>query len=73
MTYSAGVWTITLDLVAGDIKFRANDDWAINYGSNNANGICDAGGTDIPIAAAGNYTITLDLRGPLYRYTIVQN
>ena len=75
MTYDAvaGVWTITADLVAGVIKFRANDGWDLNYGSNNANGICDAGGSDIPIAADGNYTITLDLNGPLYRYTITQN
>jgi len=75
MTYDDvnGVWTITDDFVAGVIKFRANDDWALNYGSNNANGICDAGGSDIPLAEDGNYTITLDLRGPLYRYTITKN
>ena len=75
MTYNvvSGVWELTVDLVAGNIKFRANDAWDLNYGSNNANGICDAGGTDIPVAIAGNYTITLDLRGPLYRYTVVKN
>lgn len=75
MTYNvvSGVWELTVDLVAGNIKFRANDDWGLNYGSNNANGICDAGGSDIPVATAGNYTITLDLRGPLYRYTVVKN
>ncbi len=75
MTYNTldGVWTITLDLVAGDIKFRANDAWSLDYGSDNANGICDQGGANIPIATDGNYTITLDLRGPLYRYTIVKN
>jgi len=75
MTYSAldGVWTVTLDLVAGDVKFRANDDWALDYGSDAANGICDQGGANIPIDTNGNYTITLDLRGPLYRYTIVKN
>lgn len=75
MTYNTmeGVWTITLDLVTGDIKFRANDAWSLDYGSDNANGICDQGGANIPIATDGNYTITLDLRGPLYRYTIVKN
>jgi len=75
MTYNvvSGVWELTVDLVAGNIKFRANDDWGLNYGSDNANGICDAGGTDIPVATAGNYTITLDLGGPLYRYTVVKN
>jgi hypothetical protein len=76
MTYNVGeeVWEVTLDLTGGGkIKFRANDDWGLNYGSNNANGICDEGGSDIPIDMTGNYTVTLDLRGPLYRYTIVKN
>ncbi len=26
------VFTATINLVAGDIKFRANDDWAVNLG-----------------------------------------
>jgi len=75
MTYDVDnkVWTITLNLVPGKIKFRANDGWDLNYGSNNANGICDAGGTDIPIAEGGNYTVVLDLNGPLYRYTVTKN
>jgi hypothetical protein len=75
MTYDvlAGTWSVTLDLVVGEIKFRANDAWDLNYGSNNANGICDAGGNNIAIAEAGNYTVTLDLRGPLYRYTVIKN
>jgi hypothetical protein len=75
MTYdpSTGVWSATLDLVAGEIKFRANDAWDLNYGSDNANGILGSGQANIPIAAAGNYTIVLDLRGPLYRYTVTAN
>lgn len=75
MTYDNvnGVWTVTLDLVAGDIKFRANDGWDINYGSDDANGILGAGAGNIPIASGGNYTIVLDLRGPLYRYTVTKN
>ena len=75
MTYdvTTKVWSVTVDLVPGKIKFRANDGWDLNYGSNNANGICDAGGTDIPIAEGGNYTVVLDLNGPLYRYTLTKN
>lgn len=75
MTYDpvTKVWSVTLDLVAGMIKFRANDGWDLNYGSNNANGIADPGGSDIPITTAGNYTVVLDLNGPLYRYSITGN
>ena len=75
MSYSTstGVWTITLNLGAGDIKFRANDSWDLNYGDDGPDGKLEAGGANIAIAAAGNYTITLDLRGPLYTYTVKKN
>lgn len=51
--------TATLDLAAGEIKFRANDDWGINFGGD----INDLGrdGSNIAIAEAGNYTINLYL------------
>ncbi len=60
MTWDAGntVFTVTLDLVAGSFKFRANDGWDVNYGGN-LNGL-NAGGDNIAIAEAGNYTITFD-------------
>lgn len=70
---AAGTWSITLDLVAGDLKFRANDAWDINYGDNKTNLSLDFNGANIPIAAAGNYTVTLDLRGPIYTYVIVKH
>lgn len=60
MTWDATnqVFTITLDLKAAKIKFRANDDWAINLGGDlNA---LSANGSDIPVPAAGNYTVTLN-------------
>jgi len=60
MTWDAtnNVFTVTLDLVAGTFKFRANDGWDINYGGDlNA---LSAGGDNISIASDGNYTITFD-------------
>ena len=75
MTYDAtnDVWTITLDLVDGEIKFRANDDWGLNYGDTGGDKKLEEGGDNIPVTA-GNYTITLDLGvPPIYRYTIVKN
>ncbi|MFH0760075.1 MAG: SusE domain-containing protein [Bacteroidota bacterium] len=75
MDYNADtrLLTITIDLVVGDIKFRANDAWTLNYGDNGANGTCELDGANIAITDAGNYTITLDLKGPVYRYKIKKN
>jgi len=68
------VWTITLDLTAGAIKFRANDDWALNFGDDKADLIMEYNGANIAIAAAGNYTITMNLKAPWnYTYTIKKN
>jgi len=75
MTYdpAAGTFSVKLNLIAGDIKFRANDGWDINFGDNKTNLSLEYGGANIPIAAAGNYTIVLDLRGPIYTYVITKN
>jgi hypothetical protein len=66
-------WSITLDLSAGEIKFRANDDWAINYGDDGLNGRLELNGANVPVGEAGNYTITLDLSKALYTYSVVKN
>jgi hypothetical protein len=61
---------VTLNLTVGKIKFRANDDWALNLGGDIA--ALTVNGADISIAAAGNYTITLYLSGTP-NCTIVKN
>lgn len=69
MTYDAtkGVWTITVNLVKGDIKFRANGAWDLNYGDgdskNNkpADGSPDVNGDNIAVPADGKYTVILNL------------
>lgn len=75
MTYDpvTGHLTITIDLVAGDIKFRANDDWALNFGDNGPNGLLELEGANIAIAEAGNYTIELILNEAKPTYTITKN
>ena len=75
MTYdpALGTLTITLDLAVGNIKFRANDGWDVNFGDNDTNRSLEYGGADIPVSEAGNYTITLDIFGPDYTYTITKN
>ncbi len=71
MTYDATSknMTITLNLTAGKFKFRANDAWDINFGDSENDGSLEYGGADIAIATAGNYTITLDLKGGEGKYT----
>jgi hypothetical protein len=52
------VFTVTLDLTAGEFKFRADDAWDLDYG-----GDLDAltvGGANMTISETGNYTITFD-------------
>jgi hypothetical protein len=75
MTYDPEnmVWTITVPLTAGKIKFRANDAWDLNYGDDGPDGKLEEGGADITIDAAGNYTVTLNLSVAVPTYTLVKN
>ncbi len=67
---SAGFFFITMDLAMGNAKFRANDDWTINWGSADfPTGIGTQGGSDIPIPAASTYFITLDTLSGEYSFT----
>ena len=74
MTYDPASMTFQLayTLAAGDeLKFRANDDWGYNYGSNNNDGNLDAGGANIPISIDGDYAVTMDLSTPnAYTYSV---
>lgn len=64
------IWSAVVDLVPGTIKFRANDDWAINMGDTGADGSLEYDGTNIDIPERGTYTVTLTLGSPDYTYTI---
>lgn len=72
MTYDAttGEWVIFVDLTVGEMKFRANGEWAINYGDNGGDGILEADGANIGIPAAGNYKVTMKLGAPDYTYKV---
>lgn len=61
MSYDAGenCWTVTLPLIAGEFKFRANDDWGINMGGS-ADDLYQDGG-NLSITEDGTYTIKLYL------------
>jgi hypothetical protein len=61
---TANVWRATMPLTAGEIKFRANADWGINFGDNDANGLLEYNGANIKVEEAGNYEVTLDVSIP---------
>lgn len=77
MTYDKDkkAWTITVDLKADEMKFRANNSWDINFGDTGGDGTLEYGSpTNIKVPSAGNYTITLDLSKPReYTYTLKKN
>ncbi|MFZ2341341.1 MAG: SusE domain-containing protein [Bacteroidales bacterium] len=64
---ATGTWSITIDLIAGEIKFRLNDGWAWNlgYNKNNTGNLNDLfhDGNNIAVTP-GNYTITLTITQP---------
>lgn len=68
-----GALTVTLDLTAGNIRFRANDSDDLNFGDNFANGTLESDGDDIAIAEAGNYTIDVFLNVSDYYFEITKN
>lgn len=74
MTYdpTEKVWKVTLALSVGQIKFRANDTWAINYGDQGADGVLDFNNdANIEVTTAGTYLIKLNLSDPRnYTYTL---
>lgn len=66
------VLTITADLNAGAMKFRANQAWANNLGGSDGN--LEPDGDNISVAEAGNYTITLNFTEPgEVTYTLTKN
>ncbi len=77
---ATGLWSKTIDLVNGALKFRANNSWDVNYGPLDSNAFeGELIGTDasITITEAGNYTVVIDMSksGPesKYTYTVTKN
>jgi len=66
-------WTVTLNLTASEMKFRADNAWTLNYGDDGADRKLEVNGANIAVPTAGNYTVTLDLSGAVYKYKMVKN
>lgn len=49
-----------VEFIDGEIKFRLNDEWDLNYGDDGADGTLEEGAADIAVTA-GTYNVILDL------------
>jgi len=70
---STGNYSITLPLTVGEFKFRLDNSWTSNYGDDGNNLSLDSGGSNIPIATAGTYTIVANFTTKTYTITPVTN
>ena len=63
-------YSITMDMVVGEFKFRLDDQWTVNYGSKTSNGILDQeNDNNIKVTVDGNYTIVADFTAKTYMIT----
>ena len=58
-------WRAVVTLGDGEVKFRFNNDWAINYGDDGADGTMEANGANIAVSA-GHYLVTMNLNTQSY-------
>ncbi len=67
-------WTVDITLTDGEIKFRANDDWGINFGDKTSDGFLDTENDNNISVTAGNYRIEINLNSATgFSYTITAN
>lgn len=64
-TDQAGILVSYVTLTEGQIKFRENNDWTLNYGDTGNDGSLEVNGDNIDVTA-GNYKIVMDLNNLTY-------
>lgn len=57
-------WMGGVPLTIGEFKFRANNEWAFNYGSTAGDHTLNHDGSNIAVATAGSYFFILDFSTP---------
>jgi hypothetical protein len=68
---SAHLWSIVLNLVQGEAKFRQDNAWDINWGATGyPTGIGTQGGPNIPIPAPGEFTVTFNSITGAYSFSV---
>ncbi|SFU29158.1 SusE outer membrane protein [Pustulibacterium marinum] len=64
-TDTEDVYVAYTTLIEGEIKFRENNAWDLNYGDNEPDGTLEEGGSNIAVEA-GTYKITFDISALTY-------
>ena len=68
---SAHLWSMVIHLNAGEVKFRQDDAWTVNWGAKDfPSGIGTQDGPNIPIPAAGEFTITFNSQTGAYKFVV---
>ncbi len=66
---AVGVVKLTVALTDKECKFRANDDWGINWGAAGfPSGTATLGGANIKVSAAKTYTVTFNVNTGAYDF-----
>ncbi|MBD1260467.1 SusE domain-containing protein [Maribacter polysiphoniae] len=63
--YTTDTFTVGVRLVEGEIKFRMNNEWNVDFGDNGADGTLESGGENIAVSE-GHYTIRMNLNDNTY-------
>ena len=58
-------WRAVVTLGDGEVKFRFNNDWGVNYGDDGVDGTMEANGANIAVSA-GHYLVTMNLNTQSY-------
>ena len=66
---TSNTYSMIIDLVPGEFKFRLNHDWGTNYGDDGNNLSLESNGANIPVASEGTYYITANFNTLTYTIT----
>ena len=70
----SNVWTGTFALTVGDLKFRQNNDWAVNWGDvTYPSGVGILNGPNIPITQVGLSNITFNINTNEYSFSHINS
>ena len=58
-------WRAVVTLAEGEVKFRFNNDWGLNYGDDGADGSMEANGANISVSS-GHYLVSMNLNTQTY-------
>ena len=58
-------WRAVVTLGEGEVKFRFNNDWGLNYGDDGADGSMEASGANISVSS-GHYLVSMNLNTQSY-------